>query len=673
MEKKCIGVVKNVSHNGLVRIEPFLLLRDSDWFTVKKSDFPNKGLVFDPYPRTDIEKDGDVILFTCMLNSEHVAGDQDRYTVSRNSQSLMLPMIDLSGFSLETTRKKIYDYGILFNDNNLRFGIKKVVFKISDNDFLVLDIQKEKNSNLWKGILSDFVSESERFVDIYHAHLDALAIEYDKNKYICWDNIKNLVPVERFDWSVDYAFFERVTRKIITNLKKDDSTKKIKKDVDAIRTFLQKHELLPDSFWGDRLSTRQIISRINEQIDFFYKNDELINLIVKSISVTDEVKRRIEEEIEQGAAQFKKDRMAEIEAEYQKLKNQRLEQISKEILDAEKQLLDLKEQKEAIVASLDNSRTIKKVLNKEITKFTQIISQASALEYPHAKALAEKISQQLQKESGIQKTFVPRVIPPWVEAQSINTDCPLTESEFLASIQSIEKRLGLKEKSLVLMDGLLRAGELLALMNDDAEEIIRSYAAILTSGEVHWFQPDPSTIGLDDLWRVPATQLPTAFSLAWHHAEAEPTKYQLVCLHKIDVAPYRYWLESLFDVLQSPMRPKNLIVLVTFSRDLLVNTEHQASEVLIPIKLDLCSTPVPARLKINHYQASHSSYFPVKIHDIDFDEFRDRDLNHAEFIRVANVYRAAPHVVPLLHDWPKKTAFEQVLELKLGIESLGGK
>ena len=119
MEKKCIGVVKNVSHNGLVRIEPFLVLRDSDWFTVKKSDFPNKGLVFDPYPRTDIEKDGDVILFTCMLNSEHVAGDQDRYTVSRNSQSLMLPMIDLSGFSLETTRKKIYDYGILFNDNNL--------------------------------------------------------------------------------------------------------------------------------------------------------------------------------------------------------------------------------------------------------------------------------------------------------------------------------------------------------------------------------------------------------------------------------------------------------------------------------------------------------------------------------------------------------------------------
>lgn len=673
MEKKCLGVVKNVSHHGLVRIEPFLLFRDDDWWTVKKSDFPNKGLVFDPYPLTDIEKEGDVILFDCTLNSEYVAEDQDRFLVNRNSQNAMLPIIDLSSYSLEAARKIIYDSGILLSDNNLRFGIKKSAFKISDDSFIVLNIQKEKDTNLWKGILTNGQSESECFVDIYQSYVDALAIEYDKNKYICLSEINKLVPIERFDWSADYAFFERVARKVISHLKKDDSTKKVKKDVDLIRAFLQKNELLPDSFWGDRLSTRQVLSRINEQIDCFYKNDELIELMISRMSVTDDVKERIEKEIEQRSAQFKQDKMVEIEAEYQKIKHQRLDVITQEIQEVQKQLSDLKNQKELMIASLEISRATKKVLNKELTKFSQVLSHVSAAEYPHAQALAEKISQQLQRELGIQKTFLPKVLPPWVESQSIDTDNALTESEFLASIQSIEKRLGLKEKSLVLMDGLLRAGELLALMNDDAEEIIRSYAAILTSGEVHWFQPDPSTIGLDDLWRVPATQLPTAFSLAWHHAEAEPTKYQLVCLHKIDVAPYRYWLESLFDVLQSPMRPKNLIVFVTFSRGSFVNTERQASEVLIPIKLDLCSIPVPARLKINHYQASHCSYFPVKINDIDFDEFRDRDLNHAEFIRVANVYRAAPHVIPLLHDWPKKTAFEQVLELKLGIKSLGGK
>lgn len=122
---------------------------------------------------------------------------------------------------------------------------------------------------------------------------------------------------------------------------------------------------------------------------------------------------------------------------------------------------------------------------------------------------------------------------------------------------------GVLPQDLALLDGFARAGEIVLLLGDQAELALRAYARCVAGGEIRSHALDPSSIGLDDLWRVPGTGRPTAFALAWHRAQVSPETTVLLCLRDLDAAPFRLWLASLHSVMQAPDRPRNLLLLST--------------------------------------------------------------------------------------------------------------
>lgn len=73
---------------------------------------------------------------------------------------------------------------------------------------------------------------------------------------------------------------------------------------------------------------------------------------------------------------------------------------------------------------------------------------------------------------------------------------------------------GVQTADIQLLDGALRAGELVLLVGTSSELALGAFARAVAGGRVRNQVLDPSTIGLDDLWRVPGSHRPTAFAMA---------------------------------------------------------------------------------------------------------------------------------------------------------------
>ncbi|RCW63652.1 hypothetical protein [Pseudorhodoferax soli] len=122
---------------------------------------------------------------------------------------------------------------------------------------------------------------------------------------------------------------------------------------------------------------------------------------------------------------------------------------------------------------------------------------------------------------------------------------------------------GVQTADVQLLDGALRAGELVLLVGVASELALGALARAVAGGRVRNQVLDPSAIGLDDLWRVPGSHRPTAFAMAWNRAVLEPESTVLLCLRNLDSAPFRLWIGSLRAVLNSSSRPSNLLVVST--------------------------------------------------------------------------------------------------------------
>jgi hypothetical protein len=78
---------------------------------------------------------------------------------------------------------------------------------------------------------------------------------------------------------------------------------------------------------------------------------------------------------------------------------------------------------------------------------------------------------------------------------------------------------------------------------------------------------------------------------AWKGASENPNRLFLVWLHSLNLSPWYLWLEGLFQVLQSPLRPKNLLVAGTLS-GLPNNLKNQPDfskvlpRVLVPLRVE---------------------------------------------------------------------------------------
>jgi hypothetical protein len=170
--------------------------------------------------------------------------------------------------------------------------------------------------------------------------------------------------------------------------------------------------------------------------------------------------------------------------------------------------------------------------------------------------------------------LAPSSTPPWWVPAPGSVE-PLEFADLFKQISQAAAWHGVVEDDLALIDCFARAGEPVLLLGEHAELSLRAYACSVSAGEICTHALDPAAIGLDDIWRNPAGQRPTAFALAWHRATVSPDEMVLLCLRDIDSSPFHLWMSSLHAVLSSDRRPRNLLVLATSSS---VSAEEPRSE-----------------------------------------------------------------------------------------------
>lgn len=156
--------------------------------------------------------------------------------------------------------------------------------------------------------------------------------------------------------------------------------------------------------------------------------------------------------------------------------------------------------------------------------------------------------------------LIPPAMPPWGAGFADVACAEIGCDALIARISEEAKRHGVEENALKLVDIFARAGELVLLCGAQSELALQAYARCISAGLYRTMALDPSIIGLDDLWRAPGTQTPTALAHAWQAALSEPNLFHIVCMRDVDAAPYRLWLASFQAVLQSASRPSNLLV-----------------------------------------------------------------------------------------------------------------
>ena len=126
-------------------------------------------------------------------------------------------------------------------------------------------------------------------------------------------------------------------------------------------------------------------------------------------------------------------------------------------------------------------------------------------------------------------------------------------------------RWGMDATDLIVFDALLRAGELVVLVDQQDRFLLEAYARSVSGGRLRKLVVDPSMIGLDDLWRQAGSGAPTSFAKAWTAACAHPDQTVLLAIESLNVAPLGFWLPVLSAELHGPARPRNLLVTGTLA------------------------------------------------------------------------------------------------------------
>lgn len=179
--------------------------------------------------------------------------------------------------------------------------------------------------------------------------------------------------------------------------------------------------------------------------------------------------------------------------------------------------------------------------------------------------LAARLEKQLCADDHPAESLLPEATPPWWRPSSADDALPISTNDLVDRIVNEAGASGIQAEDLHILDLFARSGELVLVVGPYANAALHAYSRVVSGNCIRTHPVDPSTIGLDDLWRIPGSGRPTALAQAWHQAEVQSDKAVLLCLSNLDAAPFHFWLASLVSVLRSHNRPRNLIVVATLA------------------------------------------------------------------------------------------------------------
>ena len=131
-----------------------------------------------------------------------------------------------------------------------------------------------------------------------------------------------------------------------------------------------------------------------------------------------------------------------------------------------------------------------------------------------------------------------------------------------AAFEAAATRHGYDAEDVLLADVGARAGNIVVLPEEQSA-FAEAYSEAIAGGNLTRHVLDPSVLNVEDLWTRPGSGQSTAFSKAWTAARFDPSNFFVVLLDGLHRTPLDLWMPSLIDVLDSSLRPSNLLVLAT--------------------------------------------------------------------------------------------------------------
>ncbi|MEX3955997.1 hypothetical protein [Trinickia sp. EG282A] len=545
------------------RMEPLAVRTAGQWKRIENAveRFPTQGKIFSARPLLNAPIDS-LWTFTQRPNERRDLNGPDLLLAEDIVRAT--PIVDLSSMSLEMARRRLFNQGV---DLPLEFSSVTAVILLLDDLFCDVTLTRSADG-LWR---SNSLSRPVQLKEMPSGWKSS--VDFNGLQVIPAQAIPHTPVIKTVNWCSDQDFIERVIdrfRKFMQGVGDTPYARPSRDAVKYISRALRQADLMPgedNDILLDMERLRVDWPILEARLD---ASEALSSLVLDLKSTKEKVQAAAElatrRSLEEARPSLERQVREEIEASLTESRRQ-LEELSGEVLNLEQRRTrassDLAELERLCNESHEQQKAISDGLSAIASELRTSLAQCPGQGHPALSFIAERLEGMLTQHGYHGPSLIPPVMPPWGTGLPSGACNEIGYGSLTAVIGEEAKRHGIDESALRLTDIFARAGELILLCGPQAELALRAYARCISAGVYRTMALDPSIIGLDDLWRAPGTQTPTAFAHAWQAALGAPDCFHILCMRDIDAAPYRLWLASFQTVLQSASRPTNLLVFAT--------------------------------------------------------------------------------------------------------------
>ena len=589
MYRECIGFHQQYVGNH-AKLKPTYEKINDIWYPVKSEDFSPNSTVFDYFPRHELVATYQLSYFLCEENINRKKPTDDAFIVVRETHDFLYKILDYSFISIDQARNKIFFDGICLEEE--KGDIPRVFYIYLKNNIIIkLNFTFNMEAERWYADYPIGQSESNNLIESYFFEdgLNNINIfNFRNNKYLLANCFSNFKPLGCLDWSADYAFYEKVMIYLSKISKENigDFHFPTVSQVKSVTSFLQSNEIFPDTSDG-YLNTQQYLERIIE-------NTTNTNFIIKSYKTLYEkllqtsdyekfIAEQVSDVVEKRSDLILKNKEEDAKRQHQVL----LDQLQKQISEKENELDTLSSLCEELKhdqSVLDSTVSDVKLL------ISDFINQAGQLSLSERKVI-EKLNQVINEKELLEgKSLLPSMLPPWSYIESKEEVQEISETEAADIFRNLALTYGYENRNVIVFDRLIRTGNFVLLIDQYAHLFIEQYSRLICGGRVSNIVLDASYIGIDDLWRNPATNLSTGFAYTWNNALNNPDDYYVIHLTGITEVSYLSFFQQLKQVITSSLRPKNLLFVGSNHIDMSTLESRQQqivkgiSKLLVPLK-----------------------------------------------------------------------------------------
>lgn len=545
------------------RMEPLAVRVAGEWTRIENAveSFPKEGKIFSRRGLLNAPTDS-LWTFTRRPNELRDLHGPDLLLAENIVRAT--PIVDLSSISLEMARRRLFNEGVHLP---LEFSSVTAVALLSDDLFCDVTLTRSADG-FWR---SSSLSRPVQLKEMPNGWKSSL--DFNGLRVIPAQTIPHAAVIRTVNWCSDQDFIERVIdrfRKFMQGVGDTPYARPSRDAVKYISRALRQADLMPGEDNGivldmERLQTDWPILEARLEA-----SEELASLILDLKSTKDKVAAATElatrHALEEARPSLERQVREETETSLTEARRQR-DELSAEVLNLEQRRArassDLAELERLCNERREQQKAMSDGLSAVASELRTSLAQSPVQGHPALSFIAERLEGMLTQHDYHGPSLIPPAMPPWGTGMPSGACDEIGYGSLTAVISEEAKRHGIDENALRLTDIFARAGELVLLCGPQAELTLRAYARCISTGVYRTMALDPSIIGLDDLWRAPGTQTPTAFAHAWQAALGAPDCFHILCMRDIDAAPYRLWLASFQTVLQSASRPTNLLVFAT--------------------------------------------------------------------------------------------------------------